>query len=583
MLKEFKTLLPMMRERIWAYIAGIACLAITSGGQIVIPQFLRLAVDNISSGTIDVGYIGSIMLALIGTAAVIAAGRFGWRYFIHGASRRIEAQLREKLFDHFVRLDARFYSNSQIGDLMARSTNDMNAVRMASGMALVALFDGLFMSLAILSILFVQQPRIAALVVIPLPLITIVFVIVGRAIRTMFARVQEGFSTLSQHSQEIFSGIRVVKSFVKESYFLNRFRVANEEYQDRNMRLVRLWGLFFPIITFLSGLTSVILLRFGGQAVIFGSLSPGEFVSTLSYLEMLIWPMIGAGFTVNMIQRGKASLGRINELLATEPEVAEAGDPVRSLADTSIEVKNLSFAYDESAVLHEVSLAIPQGGILGILGRTGSGKTTLLRLMYRLYDPPRGTVFVGGVDVLDYDLDTLRGAFGVVPQDTFLFSTTLTENIAYADPEIEPAQITHVADVSTISRDVATFPDGWETQIGEKGITLSGGQKQRVAISRALAKKPRILVFDDALSAVDTETEEQILAKLMAERHGSTSILISHRVSTLAVADRVVVLDGGRIVQQGTHEELVKQDGFYREVFHRQELTEMSDDSTRSE
>jgi len=564
----------MMRERLWAYVAGIVCLAVTSGGQILIPQFLRLAVDNISAGSIDLEYVGTVMLQMVGVSVVIAAGRFGWRYFIHGASRRIEAQLRRRLFHHFTTLDATFYTDSQIGDLMARSTNDMNAIRMASGMALVALFDGLFMTVAILIILFAQQPRIAALSIIPLPLVTVLILFVGRFIRTLFTRVQEGFSTLSQHTQEIFSGIRVVKSFVKEPYFLNRFQNANQEYQERNLKLVRIWGFFFPLVTFLSGLTSLLLLRFGGEAVIFGSLSPGEFVATLSYLEMLIWPMLGAGFTVNMLQRGAASLGRINEILNTEPRIQEAPEPVPYVRDTSIELRGLSFGYGDTAVLHDVSLQIPEGAILGILGRTGSGKSTLLKLLYRLYNPPPGTVYVGGVDVLAYKLAALRDTFGVVPQDTFLFSSTVSDNISYAVDGADPAMVRHVADVSTISRDVSTFPDGWETQIGERGITLSGGQKQRIAISRALGKQPRILVFDDALSAVDTETEEQILTELMGERRGSTSILVSHRVSTLSAADQIVVFDNGRIVQQGTHAELVEQDGFYREVFLLQELSQ---------
>ncbi len=574
-MKELRTLLPYLKKYRWAYILGIVCLAVTSGSQILIPQFLRLAVDEISSGSLDLREIGRLMLGLVGVSLAIAGGRFGWRYFIQGSSRRIEAELRSRLFDKFLELQPSYYNRSQIGDLMARSTNDMNAIRMASGMALVALFDGLFMTIAILVILFSQQPRIAAIAIIPLPFITALTLFLGRFIRGMFKTVQEGFSELSRQTQEIFSGVRVVKSFVKERFFLQRFRDANEQYQTRNMRLVRVWGLFFPVVTFLAGLMTLILLRFGGEAVIMGDLSPGEFVATLSYLEMLIWPMLGAGFTVNLLQRGAASLGRVNEVLAEKPEITNPEHPVVEMQSTSISIRNLRFAYGdgEEPALDGIDLEVPQGSILGILGRTGSGKSTLLRLLPRLDNPPRGTVFVGGVDVLDYDLATLRRAFGAVPQDTFLFSASLRENIAFGVDEPDEEYIQHVADVSTISRDMKVFPQGWDTQVGERGITLSGGQKQRVAISRALAKDPHILVFDDALSAVDTETEELILNKLLTEREGRTSVIVSHRVSTLATADRIAVLEGGRLAQYGTHEELLAEDGFYREIATLQQLS----------
>lgn len=574
-MKELRTLLPYLKKYRWAYILGIVSLAVTSGSQILIPQFLRVAVDEISSGSLDLREIGRLMLGLVGVSLAIAGGRFGWRYFIQGSSRRIEAELRSQLFDKFLELQPSYYGRSQIGDLMARSTNDMNAIRMASGMALVALFDGLFMTIAILIILFSQQPRIAAIAIIPLPFITALTLFLGRFIRGMFKTVQEGFSELSRQTQEIFSGVRVVKSFVKERFFLQRFRDANEQYQTRNMRLVRVWGLFFPVVAFLAGLMTLILLRFGGEAVIMGDLSPGEFVATLSYLEMLIWPMLGAGFTVNLLQRGAASLGRVNEVLAEKPEITNPEHPVVEMPSTSISIRNLRFAYgdDEEPALDGIDLEVPQGSILGILGRTGSGKSTLLRLLPRLQNPPRGSVFVGGVDVLDYDLATLRRAFGAVPQDTFLFSASLRENIAFGVDEPDEAYIQHVADVSTISRDMKIFPQGWDTQVGERGITLSGGQKQRVAISRALAKDPRILVFDDALSAVDTETEELILNKLLTEREGRTSIIVSHRVSTLATADQIAVLEGGRLVQYGTHEQLLAEDGFYREIATLQQLS----------
>jgi ATP-binding cassette, subfamily B, multidrug efflux pump len=574
-MKELRTLLPYVRRHVWAYIFGVVALAVTNFAQVQIPAILGTAVDEIASGNPDLRAIGVLMLGLLGVSAVMATGRFGWRYFIHGASRRIESELREELFDKFLELQPSYYNRSQIGDLMARSTNDMNAIRMASGMSLVALFDALFITVLVLARLFSQNPSLAAIMIIPLPIITVITFFLGRFIRGMFKSVQEGFSELSRQTQEIFSGVRVVKSFVKEAFFLSKFRKANEEYQTRNMRLVRVWGLFFPFVTFLAGVMTLILLRFGGEAVIMGELSAGQFVATLSYLEMLIWPMLGAGFTVNMLQRGAASLGRVNEVLNEEPEITNPENPVTTMESTSISIRDLNFSYGdgEEAALEHIDLEVPEGSILGILGRTGSGKSTLLRLLPRLENPPRGTIFVGGVDVLDYDLATLRSAFGAVPQDTFLFSASLRENIGFGADTPDEAYIRHVAEVSTISRDMKIFPNGWDTEVGERGITLSGGQKQRVAISRALAKDPRILVFDDALSAVDTETEELILNKLLTEREGRTSIIVSHRVSTLATADMIVVLDRGRMSQYGTHEELLAEDGFYREIATLQQLS----------
>ena len=576
MLKEYRTLFPFMRRYRWSYIAGLSCLAVTSGSQILIPQFLRRAVDAISWGGFELRTVAVLMIQLVAVSIVIALGRFGWRYFIHGASRRIESELRAQLFEKFLAMQPSFFHRSQIGDLMARSTNDMNSIRMASGMALVALFDGVFLTAGILGILFAQNPRIAAIVILPLPLITALILLAGRFIRGLFLKVQEGFASLSQQAHEMLSGVRVIKSFVKEQFFLGKFADSNAEYQSRNMRLVRIWGLFFPLVSFLAGITTLLLIRYGGEGVILGSVSAGEFVATLSYLEMLIWPMLGAGFTVNLLQRGAASLQRVNAILDEPPEIASPPDGIRVMPSTAISVRDLSFAYPDTAenALQGVSLEVPEGSILGILGRTGSGKSTLLRLLPRMDNPPRGTVFIGDVDVLDYDLTTLREAFGSVPQDTFLFSTSLKDNIGFGLDDPDEARIRHVADVSTISRDMQTFPDGWETEVGERGITLSGGQKQRVAISRALAKKPRILVFDDALSAVDTETEELILNQLLSERSGTTSIIVSHRVSTLAAADRIAVLDQGRLIQYGTHAELLAQDGFYREVSLLQQLSE---------
>lgn len=577
MLKEYRTLLPYMKRYRRGYIAGILMLLVTSGGQLFIPQFIRVAVDMIAAGDIDLHEVATLMGGLIGVAVVIGTARFGWRYFIHGASRRIEKELRDRLFNHLLTLSSSFYGRNRIGDLMARATNDMNAIRMASGMALVALTDGIMMTIAILTILFIQNPGLALIVIIPLPFITFLVLGLGKVIGNRFRAVQEGFSILSDQSQEALSGVRVIKSFVKHNYFLERFRLANEDYQGRNMRLVRIWGMFFPMVTFFSGITSLLLLRFGGEAVVLEDISAGDFVATLSYLEMMIWPMLGMGFTVNLIQRGGASLARVNQILSEEPDITSPENGVQPEVAGDIRIRNLSYTYPGSAVpaLKNVSIDVPAGSILGILGRTGSGKSTLLKLLPRLLDPPRGTIFLDDIDVRDYDLNWLRSQFAMVAQDTFLFSQSVRENIGYGLEHPDENAVLRVAEISTIDRDVENFPAGWDTQIGERGITLSGGQKQRVSISRALATGRGILVFDDALSAVDTETEERILNQLLEERRGKTSIIVSHRVSTLKNADRIVVLEHGKIVQHGTHAELIRdEDGFYAEIAALQRLEE---------
>ncbi|HUX21392.1 MAG TPA: ABC transporter ATP-binding protein, partial [Spirochaetia bacterium] len=467
-----------------------------------------------------------------------------------------------------------FFGRYKTGDLMARATNDMNAIRNATGMATVAFVDGAFMTLAILVILFTQYPAIALMTILPFPILTVLVLSVGRFLGERFRRVQEGFASLAGHVQETISGIRVVKAFVKEDYFSATFDDVNNDYRSRNMSLVRIFGFFYPAMTFLSGLTIMILLWLGGVAVIRGSLNTGDFVAYMSYLEMLAWPMMGAGYTVNMLQRGAASLKRVNAILDEIPEISGPSSGSRTLGDGSIAIRRLSYSYlsDGPMELTGVDLEIPRGTTLGILGRTGSGKTTLIRMLPRLLDPPKGTLFIGGTDLHEIDLEFLRSSIGMVPQDSFLFSDTIRENIAFGAPAASEELIQRVADISTITRDLETFPRGMDTLVGERGVTLSGGQKQRIAISRALAVDPEILILDESLSAVDTETEEKILAGMKAVRSGKTTIIISHRVSTLANADHIVVIDEGRIIESGGYEELIAADGLFSEIHALQQL-----------
>jgi ABC-type multidrug transport system fused ATPase/permease subunit len=601
---------------------------------------MRQAVDIIAAGNFTFSQVLIPALVMTGVMAVISLGRFLWRYFIHGASRRIETELRERLFGHLLSLSYDFYQRHKIGDIMARATNDLNAVRESIGMGLVALIDGTVMAASILVIIFMQDPGTASLAVIPLPFITLVILFFGSAVGRRFLKVQETYSAMSDTVQETFAGIRVVKSFVKEWWFIKKFADTNDDYRDANMELVKLFGVFFPFITLLSGLTSLIVLFIGGIRVIEGHITPGDLVALFRYLQMLIWPLMGAGFVVNMIQRGAASLGRVNEVMDAKPLIASPETPETPVETApALEIRRLSFTYPGAVkpALEDISLTLQRGEVLGILGRTGSGKSTLVKAIVRMLNPPPETVFVQGAAVELWDLQALRSCFGVTPQDSYLFSDSIKNNIQYgifsfsaensskeknsasrqekdsfskdsfSKKEISTArqetdekrernsplgalqaavQGAHTqkekeensnsalaaAEISSISRDLESFAEGWNTVIGERGLTLSGGQKQRVAIARAVISSPAILILDDALSAVDAETEKRILTALLKERQGKTAIIISHRVSTLRNADKVAVLDNGRITEYGSPAELTVLGGFYAKTAALQQL-----------
>jgi ATP-binding cassette subfamily B protein len=577
MLREYRTLVPYWRRYGGRYVAGIACLLVTNGAQLVIPQFLKSAIDTISTGDFSLDLITPTVLWIGVAAFVIGAARFGWRFFVHGASRNIEAELRHRLFSHLQRLSSTFFNKVKIGDLMARFTNDMEAIRMTNGMGLVGFVDGLFMTTVILILLFKQDVRLTLLAISPLPAVTLMMLFFGKLIGSRFRVVQEGFAGLSEMAQESISGIRVLKTFVQEHDFVEKFIKRNQEYSARHMSLIRVWGLFFPIVMFLSGLTSLIFLIVGGQSVIAGTMSPGGFTAFLAYLQMLIWPMMGAGYTISLIQRGGASLGRVNRILDEKPDIVNSLSPRTDAIQGGIAIRDLTFAFpgEVTPSLKGISLEVPAGTVLGILGKTGSGKSTLMKLLPRLLDPPPGTVYIDGRDSRSYTLHTLRSAIGMVPQDTFLFSTTIADNIRFGE-KVPDEELSRLAELVTISRDLKLFPGGIETVVGERGITLSGGQKQRIALSRALAVSPQILVLDDAFSSVDTETEDTILKALVQLLEGRTTLIVSHRVSTLKIADKIIVMDGGRIIQSGDHEELISQQGLYRQIFSIQQWDDRS-------
>ncbi|MDR1986755.1 MAG: ABC transporter ATP-binding protein/permease [Treponema sp.] len=584
-LGEFKTLLPYLSRYRVSYMWGFVCLITVDAAQVIIPQFMRRAVDLIASGRFTWQEIGVLCAGMVGVMALISLGRFLWRYFIHGSSRRIETEMRETLFEHLLAMSYDFYQKHKIGDLMARATNDLNAVRMSIGLGLVALVDGTVMAASILVIIFVQDARTAAFAVLPLPFITAIMLLFGSALGNRFKKAQETYAAMSDTVQETFAGIRVIQAFVKEGWFIKKFADTNDDYREANMALVKLYGAFFPLILFLSGLTTVILLLVGGIRVVEGFMSPGDLLALFRYLQMLIWPLMGAGFTVNMIQRGAVSLKRVNEILNTAPSITSPPAPQKPDGQAeALVIRDLSFAYpDGSEALKGVSLTVRQGAWVGILGRTGSGKSTLIKAVTRMIDPPRGTVLVKGVDVRDWDLNELRGRFGVTPQDSYLFSDSIRNNILYRREQdaaalpgepgnLEDTLLKQVTGLAALDRDLGSFAQGADTLIGERGLTLSGGQKQRTAIARALMGEPEFLILDDALSAVDAETEKRILTGLLAERAGKTTIIVSHRVSTLCNAGYLLVLDQGRVAEAGTPLELTARRGFYARMAALQQL-----------
>ncbi|MDR2795383.1 MAG: ABC transporter ATP-binding protein/permease [Spirochaetaceae bacterium] len=591
MLREFKTLKPFFYKYRFSYIGGFICLFTVDAAQLFIPQFTKSAINLISQDEFVWLDVFKLCLAMVAAMAVISFGRFLWRLFIHGSSRRIESELRQKLFDHLLTLSWDFFQKNKIGDLITRSTSDLGAVRMAIGWGLVAGLDGTVMALSIIIIIFVQDAGTAIFAVLPLPLITVLIIFFGRAVGGRFKRAQEANSALSETVQETFAGIRVVKSFVKEAWFIKRFAENNDDYRAANMSVVKLQGFFMPLISFLAGFTSIIVLLAGGRRVVLGLMTPGDLVALFSYMNMLIWPMLGAGFTVNIVQRGAVSLRRINEILNTEPSIknprieaageaadipakAESANDADVIADI-IRIKNLSFTYgDNKNALRNISLAVKEGTTLGIIGRTGAGKSTLVKLLPRMLDPPRGTVFVKGRDVRDWDIDALRALFGVSPQDSFMFSDSIRNNLAYGRDDTDYELVKTAGSISALDRDIEIFSGGIETLIGERGLTLSGGQKQRLSIARAVIIQPEILILDDSLSAVDAETEKRVVKNIYEARKNKTTIIISHRVSAFANADYAAALDGGLLTEYGPPEDLVNGGGYYAKTAALQQLYE---------
>jgi ATP-binding cassette subfamily B protein len=555
---------------------GFLCVLVTTAVSLASPWVLKLAVDDLGLG-VDARKIRFYAAAVLGLAALGGVFRFLMRRIIIGASRNIEYAIRNDFFAHLQRLDLAYFQHHRTGDLMSRATNDLGAVRMMIGPAIMYSANTILTCVVAVALMISIDARLALIALAPLPLVSISVWYFGRIIHRRFERIQEQLADISAITQETLAGVRVVRAYGLEAFETGRFRAANEEYVRRNRGLIRIEAMYFPTMGFLMGIGALLVLWIGSRQVVAGRMSVGELVAFNAYLMMLAWPMIAFGWVTNLVQRGMASWKRLLEVLDSAPRIVDA-DPARRVAPDRVtghvEFRRLTFGYGEHVVLRDISAVLPAGTTTAIVGATGSGKSTLLGLMPRLHDPPPGTVFIDGVDVRDLPLDVLRAAVGFVPQEPFLFGATLADNVAFGargDQDQRP-RVEEAAAIARLDKDVAAFPRGYDTIIGERGITLSGGQKQRAAIARALVVDAPILILDDALSAVDTYTEEEILGRLREVMRQRTVLLVSHRISTVRGADQILVLDEGRIVERGTHAQLVARSGVYAALYRKQLL-----------
>ena len=575
-MNAFQFICQYIRRHRLQYVLGILTLFFVDYANIFIPKLTGVITDGLTAHSMDWGDVKRNLLYLFLLGLSLAVGRFFWRYFLFGASRSIEKELRNDMFAHLEKMDVEYYNEHKTGDLMTRFTSDLNAIRMAIGPAVISVFDASVMTfMVIFQMMYYISMKLTLLTLIPMLLILFGEIYYGKIIRPRFTARQEAVSDLTDYVQESFSGIRVIKAFVREKSQRYHFLKENTNTMEKNLSIAKIQCFIIPLLDVVIGLSSLITLIYGGYLALLGDITLGRFVAFNQYINMLVWPMLACGDSVNMFSQGAASIHRVQEIFDSKPEVADTDktEPVDEIKG-EITFNHLSFIHrgHSEPTLEDINLHVPAGTTLAIIGRTGNGKSTLVNLLLHLYNTKPGMLLIDGKDINTIPLKTLRENIGYVPQDNFLFSDTLKSNIAFGAEDEDMGAITSATRAACIHENIVQFPDGYETIVGERGVTLSGGQKQRSSIARALMKNAPILILDDALSAVDTDTEEHILHNLKKNRAGKTTILIAHRISTIQNADIIMVLENGTAAEIGNHASLMEQHGIYYDMFEKQQL-----------
>jgi ATP-binding cassette subfamily B protein len=574
-MRTFDAILPYLKKSYAQIGGGIVMLILVDVVQLAMPKVMQHAIDSIQNRTIDEQGLLWVGLLIFALSIAVMVLRYFWRVLIIGNSHRIEKSLRQDFYNHLLKLSQNFFNHSKTGDLMAYATNDLNAVRMLFGMGLIAAMDIVFMTIASFSFMISIDFRLTLLAIIPMPILSITIGFFGKKLHKKFALVQASFASMSGKIQESISGIRIVKAFNQEKAELAKVDEVSDEFVKQNISMAKIAGFFHPFQGFIIACSMIITLYFGGRSAIRGDITIGGFIAFFQYLGMLVWPMIAIGWIVDMYQRGTASLNRLNDIFSEVPEIddKQANPSIKGLSG-KITVKDLRFRYadDLPIIFKDISLNVEAGETLAIVGPTGCGKTSLIELLVRIYNPPANSIYIDDQELYRIPLEVLRRDLVLVPQDIFLFSDTIANNIRLGNPEASLEDVYEAARIASVYEEIKDFDHQFDTMVGERGITLSGGQKQRVAISRALLTDPQVLILDDALSAVDTKTERQILERLIEARKGKTTIIIAHRISSIQHADKIIVLTDAVIKERGNHNSLLRAGGIYHDLFEKQRI-----------